>query len=146
MSEGERGKEIMVFRQNPFVLLHIRGSVFLSQLTEHRPLCSFLLENTVLQTQPHQAFIDVAFLILLKAAQHLFQDGIIVVLSHGADDAVPVEIGNSVAVICFEVGVERVVPGTAPDNVFCPLLLKLRNFRNHVVPVPLFCHTLISRS
>ena len=136
----------MVFCQDPFVLVHIGGGILLSQLTEHRPFRSFLLENTVLQTQPHQAFIDVAFLILLKAAQHLFQDGIIVMLSYGADDAVPVEIGNSVAVICLEVGTERVVPGTAPDNVFCPLLLKLRNFRNHVVPVPLFCHTMISRS
>ena len=138
VSEGERGEKIKVFCYDPLVLLYVGGSIRLSQLAEHWALCSFPLENTVLQPKPHQAFINIAFLILLKAAQHLFQHRIIIVFPHGADDAVPVEISDSVAVVCLEIGAERVVPGAAPDNVFCALLLKLCDFRNHVVPMPYF--------
>ena len=138
VGKGERGEKIKILHRNAFVLLHKGGGICLPQLGKDWPFFNFFTEDTVFQSQPHEPLISIALFILLKTVQHFLQNRIIIMLPHGTDDAVPVKIGNPAAVISFKIRAEGVVPGAAPDNIFCSLLLKLCDFRNHVLTDPLF--------
>ncbi|CAN3987140.1 hypothetical protein OHPBIL_OHPBIL_05810, partial [Dysosmobacter welbionis] len=92
-----------------------------------RPAGSLPLVDGVFQPQPQQLLKELFLGAAVEGFKQPFYGLCSVILPHGADDAVPIQVCTAILVVCLEVWLKGVIRSGVPDQVPGPPLLTVQD-------------------
>ena len=101
----------------PGKAFHGGAGIFRAQSGKRGALRQLKLEYAVFKPQPEKPLVVVRFLVLLKRAKKRHELGVIIVLARRAENAVPIEVGVAVAVVCLKIRLKIIASRAVPYNV-----------------------------